>query len=215
MPIIGDEITAEDYAAAHGNIDPQKVTLPMLSRYTMEQKYKHDDEARKKIQDIKKEYGNGVSALIRIYNGSGTTLKLFQKGPDQHGHMYGGTPNPDNIILNGQWSVILHVKTAGAATGSESCIVYSVEGQGADLLLGWMVPWNQATWDPTVLVKGGASKTWPDKVSWNKVFQAIDDSSQDVKDLFEGTASDDYIFKAEANIENTTSPLTNYVLYAR
>ena len=88
MPLVGNEITANDVAAdPDENIKLQDVTTKILGEYTLKQKVKYDLEATKVINGIKEEYGHGVSSLIRIYNASGCTLTYSKQGPDWHGHM--------------------------------------------------------------------------------------------------------------------------------
>lgn len=116
---------------------------------------------------------------------------------------------PDGTILNGQWSVFLHVKTAGAATGSESCVIYTVDQEGQDVFLGWMVPWNQSSYSTTVYTEVKASGQWPGRESWDSMVSKIDGSSKTSTATNQGTTA---IFKTFGSIGDDTSPLVNYVV---
>jgi len=116
---------------------------------------------------------------------------------------------PEQTILNGQWAVFLHVKTSGAATGSESCVVYSIDNEAVDLLCGWMSPWNHDLYSPTVLIKGAKIGEWPTRESWHKVESAINHSGSHSVSQFEGNPDS---FKGVAVIGDNHSPMVDYTI---
>ena len=211
MVLVGNIITANDVVAdpRYSHLKPDQVTTVLLSQFTLEQKVKFDGDALKLINSIKTEYGTGVSCLIRIYNASGRTLNFQQQGPNWHGHMY--KYPPDDAIENGQWSVFLHVKTAGAATGAQSCVIYAIDQEGDDAFLGWEVPWNQSADSSTIYTEVKASGTWPKKESWDSMQTKINNSGQHSSN---STAGKTAAFKSEASIGDDSSPQANYTLSA-
>ena len=211
MVLVGNIITANDVVAdpRYSDLKPSDVTTKILSQYTLEQKVKYDDDALKLINSIKEEQGKGVSCLVRIYNASGRALNFSQQGPNWHGHMF--KYPPDDTIGNGQWSVFLHAKRDAAATGSQSCVIYAIDQEGLDALLGWYVPWNQLALSPAILAEVKASGTWPNQESWNTMEKKISDSSQHNSN---STAGKTATFKSEASIGDYTSPQANYTLSA-
>lgn len=104
-----------------------------------------DQAARMEVNEYKEEYGSGVSTLIRIYNASGCTLR-FEESKHDSGRW--DKYQPDGEIQNGQWSVCLHVKKSGAATGSCAAMKYQVMTNEWDikeehnLIIGWETPYS-------------------------------------------------------------------------
>ena len=206
MVLIGNAITPNDVVAdpRYSHLEPEDVTRQLLSQYTMEQKAKNDIEATKMINGIKQERGNGVSALVRIYNASGDTLTFEKQGPNWHGHMF--KYPPDNQILNGQWSVFLYVHTSGAATGAQSCVIYTIDNVGEDIFMGWMVPWNQSAWSSTVYTEVNKRNQWPSVENWDSMKSKINHSSSSCKNSYNGSCSD-------ATCGDVTSPIVNFIEY--
>ena len=150
-----------------------------------------------------------AASFAYSYNASGCTLSFSKQGPNWHGHMY--KYPPDTSILNGQWSVFLHVKTAGAAAGSQSCVIYSIEEEGADVFLGWMVPWNQSSWSCTVYADVNKKGHWPDDGSWKNMEKKVNDSSKRCTNSYGGKTAR---LSSDASIGDDTSPQVNYVISA-
>ena len=92
---------------------------------------------------------------------------FYRKNPgyDWHGHMFHYPP--DSSIKNGQWSVFLHVKTGGTATGSESCVIYNIQDEGDDVFMGWSVPWNQDSLTNSIYTEVREGGHWPGAGSWD------------------------------------------------
>ena len=98
--------------------------------------------ARRYVEDLKSDYGNGTTTLCLVYNATGETL-YYSTSYDWYGFI-GRTPYPFQIG-NGQWASFLHVKTTSAASGSEAAVVFSGKNQNGsprDFLLAWDTPWS-------------------------------------------------------------------------
>lgn len=123
----------------------------------------YEEATIERVNGMKEEYGNGVSTLIMFYNATGSTLK-FDEITSESGHLF--KYEPDRTVYNGQWSCFLHVKTAGAATGSFGKIGYWLQGgvkrKTFWLNIDWETPWsgrNKATatvLDSSRLTAGGS-----------------------------------------------------------
>ncbi|KAI8031730.1 hypothetical protein LOK49_LG01G02719 [Camellia lanceoleosa] len=110
-----------------------------------------DRNARQYVENLKAQWGVGVSTLCLVYNATGDRVK-FITSCDYWGHC-GPAPYPVEIA-NGQWGAFLHVKRTGTATGSTAAVVYRGKNQAdntCDWMLAWSNPWNR-TWDNTVSV---------------------------------------------------------------
>lgn len=81
------------------------------------------DKAKTEVNNMKSNYGNGVSTLIIVYNGTKTDLKLIQY-QSKHGHWSDDNPGVSTIPA-GKYAAMLHVHTSGAATGSQAYMVYA------------------------------------------------------------------------------------------
>lgn len=218
MPLVGKAITAHEVVADPRNmrdkLELKDVTTKKLSEFTMEQKERHDLEATKLVNSFKSEYGTGVSALIRIYNASGHTLKFLTQGPDWSGHMWKYTF--DDTIQNGQWSVVLHVKTAWASKGSNSCFVYKIvnEDNPCDVFCGWSLPWDvsqylQANSNQVITFLRQSGTEWP---TWDEVYYKICDSGKSCSCKLERKG---VTMKCEAIVGDNTSPIVNYIISAQ
>ena len=209
MVLVGNPITTNDVVAdpRHLQLKPMDVSTMLLSSYTMEQMGKYDYEATKRINAIKEEYGKGVSSLIRIYNASGRTLKFQQQGPNWSGHMW---KYPfDEGIRNGEWSVILHVKTSGAMRGSVSCFVYTVEDEGLDVFCGWSNPWDRNLYSNQVYTEVRDSGHWPSGKSWNDMYYRVIKGGESSKSEWPGkTAS----MLCTAHTGNVSFPQVNFII---
>ncbi|XP_021766066.1 23 kDa jasmonate-induced protein-like [Chenopodium quinoa] len=104
--------------------------------------YDKNVKARKYVDSVKKDYGNGASTLCMIYNATGETL-YYATSKDWYGYI-GRTPYPFEIG-NGQWASFLHVHKTSASTGSEAAVVFrgkNKSGQSRDFLVAWDTPWS-------------------------------------------------------------------------
>ncbi|WOG95425.1 hypothetical protein DCAR_0414744 [Daucus carota subsp. sativus] len=99
-------------------------------------------KARRYVDGLKTEYGNGATTLCMVYNATGETL-YYNTSRDWYGFI-GRTPYPFEIG-NGQWASFLHVKKTSAASGSEAALVFrgkNASGQNRDFCLAWSSPWS-------------------------------------------------------------------------
>ncbi|XP_074272351.1 23 kDa jasmonate-induced protein-like [Silene latifolia] len=109
--------------------------------YLINDKAKNSDAANY-VQSVKDHYGNGVSALCVIYNGTGDTIH-YVADHDWYGYI-GRTLYPVEIG-NGQWAGFLHVHRTSEPSGSEAAVVYrgkNRNGDDRDFLIAWNVPWG-------------------------------------------------------------------------
>lgn len=211
MVLVGNAITANDVVAdpRYSHLKPDQVTTQLLSQYTQEQQQKYDFDALQKINSIKEEYGNGVSSLIRIYNASGRSLRFQQQGPNWSGHMW---KYPfDETIMNGQWSVVLHVHTSGAARGSVSCFVYNVESEGDDVFNGWSTPWDRNLYTNCVYTEVRGKDHWPYAGSWDHMYELVSDGGERSTSTWNGQSAK---IKSTITTGNASSPVINIIITA-
>nr|XP_028957974.1 23 kDa jasmonate-induced protein-like [Malus domestica] len=129
-----------------------------------------DVDARTHVENLKKQYGIGVSSLCLVYNATGDTL-TYVTCIDWYGHI-GTSPYQ---IANGQWGVFLHVKTAGQATGSVAAVVYrgkNAVGSICDWMLAWRNPWNRHLFTNTVDTDIGPENHFKAEV-WRTVYNRL------------------------------------------
>ncbi|KAL1818560.1 hypothetical protein DCAR_0414681 [Daucus carota subsp. sativus] len=101
-------------------------------------------KAKRYVEGLKKEYGDGATTLCMVYNATGETL-YYSASKDWYGFI-GRTPYPFEIG-NGQWASFLHVKKASDASGSEAALVFrgsNASGMERDYCVAWSSPW--AAW---------------------------------------------------------------------
>lgn len=206
MVVIGTTITVDNVIAdpRYKHLKPSQVTTKILSVYTMEQRVVYEKEALRTVNAIKDEFGNRESTLVRIYNGSGRTL-IFSKQHDWHGHLY---KYPiDTIILNGQWSVFLHVSPRWPAPhGDMSCVIYSIQHEKADVFMGWDDPLAGSN---SVYTDISFNGYWPNNDDWDKMESRIDDSGKNSANNYNAESA---LFYSEAGIGDSTSPLADFTL---
>ncbi|KAH9602386.1 hypothetical protein KSS87_016834 [Heliosperma pusillum] len=117
-------------------------TLEFRAREALLAKQDFAAAAETYVRELKRLYGNGVTAHMMVYNATGDTLRL-ETYKEEEGHI-GRTPYP-LVIGNGQWASFLHVKPTSAALGSSGFLVYrgkNASGQVRFYLIGWRVPWK-------------------------------------------------------------------------
>ncbi|XP_010686329.2 23 kDa jasmonate-induced protein [Beta vulgaris subsp. vulgaris] len=108
----------------------------------LENEYDKNVKAKKYVEGVKLDYGNGASTLCMVYNATGETL-YYTTSKDWYGYI-GRTPYPFEIG-NGQFASFLHVHKTGSSTGSEAAVVFrgkNKSGQPRDFLLAWDTPWS-------------------------------------------------------------------------
>ena len=206
MVIIGNTITVDDVIAdpRYKDLKPSQVTTKILSMYTMEQKETYEQDALKTVNAIKNEFGSRESTLVRIYNGSGCTLR-FSKQHDWHGYLY--KYPTDHIILNGQWSVFLHVSPMWPAPhGDMSCVIYSIQQEKADVFMGWDDPLAGSN---SVYTEISLTGRWPDSDNWDRMDSRIDDSGKNSASKYNAESAP---FYSDATIGDSTSPLADFTV---
>lgn len=174
--IIGSAITEDIVRQDPRYVNKKTITLSDISAYTLEQQSVNSTDALQKVNAMKEEYGDGISALVRIYNASGEALSLIVTN-DWHGHIW---KYPiDQTIQNGQWSVFLHVHHEWAPTGASGAAVYRASQAGQDIFLGWESPYSG---NNSVYVESRETGHWPSGASWSDMYQKIDDAGSSSSD---------------------------------
>jgi hypothetical protein len=130
---------------------PEYINAPTITRHDraavaldLKNAGQKDVNARTFVDNIKQQWGAGVSTLVVFYNASGDDIQLVQNH-DYWGHI-GPSPYP-TLVRNGQWGAFLHVKTSGAASGSSAAVVYrglDASGNSRDWCFAWDNPWSRA-----------------------------------------------------------------------
>ncbi|KAL9233990.1 hypothetical protein vseg_008917 [Gypsophila vaccaria] len=94
--------------------------------------------------NLKKDYGNGVSTLILIYNATGEPLEFVEdQKMDWLGSVY--KAEPPRSFDNGQWIAFLHVHPTALKLGSEGARVLrgkNMNGDVCDFMVSWFAPWD-------------------------------------------------------------------------
>lgn len=195
--IFGLNLTMEDVKA-----DPRwaskEPTLKDLADFTLEKQSNYEESAILKLNGMKQEYGDGTSTLVMIYNATGVDLNLKPQKDityNWNGHLFKYTP--DKTIMNGQWSVFLHVHTSGMAYGSKAAIVYELGNNNISALLGWDTPWDQLSYNNKVHVELG-NGVW----DWKNEDKAIDSAGR-----FEEYKPKDGDFAINAYVGDNSSPI--------
>lgn len=197
--IIGMSITEDIIRQDPRYVKKDKIELSDISTYTIERKFIKDAEALQKVNATKAEYGNGVSALVRIYNACGESISLIDQH-DWHGHIW---KYPyDQLIQNGQWSVFLHVHSGGAMVGACGAVVYRASKANQDIFLGWESPYSGSN---CVYVESRETGHWPGQGSWSYMQKQIEKA---------GTTKSEKWNKLEVNglIGQSSSPVVDFVI---
>lgn len=97
-----------------------------------------DNEADTSVENMKHNYGDGVSSRIIVFNNTKDDMH-FQS--DQH--FSGRWENfPPAKIGPKEYGCFLHVKKSGAACGSVACVEYSVgPNRTSKVYIGWDTPY--------------------------------------------------------------------------
>uniref|UniRef100_A0A0D3GIY6 Uncharacterized protein n=1 Tax=Oryza barthii TaxID=65489 RepID=A0A0D3GIY6_9ORYZ len=94
---------------------------------------------------LKASYGEGVSAMVLVYNATGAALELVdgEGSKDWFGYVY--HEQPPASFQNGQWLAFLHVHPTAQLHGCEAARVFrgrDVDGQVRDFMVAWSLPWD-------------------------------------------------------------------------
>ncbi|KAI9566173.1 hypothetical protein HD554DRAFT_2040409 [Boletus coccyginus] len=134
-----------------------ELTAKDRSKVALQQKDTYASEAVKRLDELKSDYGNGVSTLCRFYNASGDQIKVnFDNS--WRGSFYKDAPA--TTVENGQWTTFIHVHPTSQAVGSAGAVIYRTAGNN-DIFIGWQNPWNTA-YEPTCLTESQGKDHW-----WN------------------------------------------------
>ena len=205
--IIGPVITKEELQQYQRYADKETVTLSDISAYTLEQQSVNTTGAQLELDKMKAEYGNGISALIRIYNACGEALSLVRTH-DWHGHIW---KHPvDRIIQNGQWSVFLHVHREWTPTGASGAVVYRAAQTNQDIFLGWQSPYIG---DNSVYVESRKTNHWPEDKD-AKVWAYMYDKKID-KDAGSNSLDEWGKLTVSGEVGQNSSPVVDFVIRHR
>lgn len=148
MVIKGTAITQADVRRTSAYEDPpldDAAILKQAAIQAMEHRYDAYDRqgdppgALNRVNGMKEEFGNGVCTLLMMYNATG--CRLTKADDDDHsGKIW--KYKYDDVIENGQWSVVLHVKSSFGLAGSTACIGYELEGRNQVLVVAWDTPYS-------------------------------------------------------------------------
>ncbi|XP_057957981.1 23 kDa jasmonate-induced protein-like [Malania oleifera] len=121
---------------------PEVITPAVRAQYAMN--YINDGnknvDAQNYVDNLKAQYGSGISCLATFYNATGGTIS-FVTDHDYYGHI-GSSPYPSRLE-NGQWGAFLHVHHTLSPSGSSAAAVYggkNADGEGRDWLMAWSIP---------------------------------------------------------------------------
>nr|5H0Q_A Chain A, Lipid binding protein [Grifola frondosa]BAO31550.1 hypothetical protein [Grifola frondosa] len=183
--------------------DKEVITQADMAKVALQRKNVYQDQAEKRQAELKAEYGVGVCVLVRVYNATGgpITAKIEESF---RGHF--GAHTREKRIGNGQWTVFIHTKSAGAAVGSAGCIVYGTT-DNLDIFSGWQNPWNRS-WDSQVLVEVRQSGHWWKNGSKDYMLHLLDTHNGQNSDSSYGDV------KAHGSTGNETTAYVEYV-YSR
>jgi len=95
------------------------------------------ENVTKYVENLKKQYGDGISVLAIFYNATGDDI-THHSDFNWHGRI-GAKPYPQTV-KNGQWGGFLHVKH-GLATGSAAVVLYQGKNPAHDKC-AWVVSWS-------------------------------------------------------------------------
>jgi hypothetical protein len=164
------------------------------SKVAVQQKDVYVSEATKRLDELKSDYGNGVSTLCRFYNASGDTIKV------NFDHSWRGSfykDAPSSTVANGQWTTFIHVHPSSSAKGSCGAVIYRTAAD-SDIFIGWQNPWN-TSYDPTCLVESQAKDHWWNVGSESYMLYLLDDKSGNRSDY------NSYGYKVTASIGGSTT----------
>ncbi|XP_022723014.1 23 kDa jasmonate-induced protein-like [Durio zibethinus] len=186
---------------------PEYANRARQIRADVARRWKERDDKYEKalgyVKALKSQWGTGVSTLCLVYNATGEPL-TFVTSHDWFGHIYQTYPR---VIANGQWGGFLHVKTAGAASGSEAAVVYrgkNKDGRATDWLLAWDNPWRRIDLDNQAYAEIHAAGYF-ERVDWGAIAKCLEGATSQHYAAWEGCI-------AYVKTESDTSPLYEAVL---
>jgi hypothetical protein len=171
-----------------------------------EQTVANEPTAANSVQAMKNAYGNGVSTLVTIANGTGGPMNI-RDSADSSGHIW-NYPYPP-VIDDGQIGCFLHVHTSGTAGGSIGAVQYylspSSDGTnqpssatGNAFIFAFSTPYSSSN---SVLVVDNSSLT----SSYSSVFSSLSKAAETCNVNSSG-------FQVTGSIGQGSSPQCNFVV---
>ncbi|XP_057957971.1 23 kDa jasmonate-induced protein-like [Malania oleifera] len=178
---------------------PNDITAAVRAQYAMD--YINDGsknvDAQTYVDNLKSQYGNGITCRVVFYNATGGTLS-YVTDHDYHGHI-GAAPYPLKL-QNGQWGAFLHVHPTGAMVGSSAAAVYggvNGSGEGRDWMMAWSIPYIGSNHSYTEIRESGHFADANDV--WGVISDKMGNSGHETEDSWGGC-------KSKAIIGESTSP---------
>ncbi|KAF8550539.1 hypothetical protein OG21DRAFT_1513869 [Imleria badia] len=171
-----------------------ELTARDRSKVAIQQRDVYVADAVKRLDELKSDYGNGVSTLCRFYNASGDRIRV------NFDHSWRGSfykDSPPSTVENGQWTTFIHVHPSGSAKGSAGAVIYRTIAD-TDIFIGWQNPWNTA-YDPTCWTESQAKDHWWNVGSESYMLYLLDDKAGRRKD------ADGYGYKVNVQIGGSTT----------
>ncbi|KAJ7436714.1 hypothetical protein FB451DRAFT_1417321 [Mycena latifolia] len=140
-----------------------------MARVAKKNKNKYQNQADKKLAELKGNYGYGVCVLVRIYNATGGTLEVKETASFR-GRI--GDQAIEDSIPNGTWTVFIHTKRDAAAAGSAGAVILQ-NADGIEFFAGWQNPWRRG--DSQVFVEIKEPGYWWAKKSQDTMLAILDD----------------------------------------
>lgn len=200
--VFGEAVTQELLMAI-----PEFANRARKERADMAMQWKNRDgkyeESVRYVRQLKANWGNGVSTLCVLYNGTGETLSYVTSN-NWFGYIYAAYPP---VIANGQWGAFFHVKRTAVASGSQAAVVYrgkSKDGQDTDWMVSWDNPWNKASFSNNVYGEINRAGYF-DRIDWRTIANSMVGVGLQHRSRWNGCVAD-------LKIENGTSPLFEAVL---
>ncbi|CUA77812.1 LOC100283929 [Rhizoctonia solani] len=188
----------KDHIAKYKNVPLSDITAKDRGDVAFQLLGTHKQAAVDHVDREKRDYGNGVSTLVLVYNATGDRISVHDSY-SWHGHFY--SEAPDETVENGQWSSFLHVHTSGAAVGSKAATIYR-SAADTDMFVGWESPWSGT---PSVYADSQKKDYWWDVSSKDSMGDQIDDGGS--RSDFKGEG-----FELLMDIGDSTSPYCNAIL---
>ncbi|XVE84505.1 hypothetical protein DITRI_Ditri17bG0019000 [Diplodiscus trichospermus] len=161
------------------------------------------EEAVRYVRQLKANWGNGVSTLCVLYNGTGETLR-YVTSYDWFGRIEAPYPQ---VIANGQWGAFFHTKTPVVASGSQAAVVYrgkNRDGEDTDWMVAWDNPWNTLRFSNNAYAEIHPAGYF-DRINWGSIANAMVDVGLRYRAQWRGCVAD-------VQTERDTSPLYEAVL---
>ncbi|KAF8545539.1 hypothetical protein OG21DRAFT_1518593 [Imleria badia] len=153
----------------YAGMSDAELTAKDRSKVALDQKDTFAHLAIERLEQLKKDYGLGVTTLCRIYNASGDQLTVnFNYSWRGYFHK----DSPALTIENGQWTVFIHVQTKYIPRGSAGAVVYRT-AERDDIFLGWQTPFHPSYYPACVAEVKEKNSQWWDSDSQERMLQRL------------------------------------------